>query len=360
MTSVQHWTGREARVLRVALRMSVRAFAGKLGIAQRTVSRWEALGVGTVPRPHMQAVLDTTLGQADHDARLRFEQLLSELTDALGLKRHHDGPRAWEYETWVDDLDRALVSLSRQEFDFAAGLLDRWLARFDLPDLDARGAYLYGRTLTLQGDVQQDQGQITGPASAQQTYQRARQVFASLDIPRRVAKAELSLAVVDEMAGRLAPAARQYERLATDERLSDRDRTRAHLWIGTALSKAGRNADAIQCITPSIEAFDRLGEPLDWSIAHQKLALARRGAGDLSGAVRAIDVALSNRAEVPMQQVRLSTAHAHILLTDPATAAEGLLVLDSAGQLAQQYHLMHQYQSIQAIRRDFEIAHAGS
>jgi hypothetical protein len=59
-----------------------------------------------------------------------------------------------------------------------------------------------------------------------------------------------------------------------------------------------------------------------------------------------------------MQQVRVSTAHAHILLSDPATAAEGLTVLDTAGNLAQQYHLMHQYQSIRAIRSDFEIASA--
>ncbi len=359
MASVQHWTGREAGVLRTALRMSVRAFADSLGIAQRTVSKWEAFGAGTVPRPHMQAILDTALGQADHQARLRFEQLLAELADAEGLKRFGDGPRAWEYETWADDLDRALVSVSRQEFDFATSLLDRWLARFDLADLDARGSYLYGRTLTLLGDVQQDQGQIAGPVSAQQTYRRARQVFLELGIPRRVAKAELSLAVVDEMAGRLVPAVRQYERLATDERLSERDRTRAHLWIGTALSKGGRSAEAIRYIVPSIQAFDRLDEPLDWSIAHQKLALAHRGAGDLNGAVRAIDVALSNRAEVPMQRVRLSTAHAHILLSDSATASEGLAVLDTAGNLAQQYHLMHQYQSIQTIRRDFEIAHAG-
>ncbi len=355
MVSVQHWTGREARVLRMALRLSVRAFADDLGIAQRTVSKWEGLGASTVPRPHMQAILDTTLGQADHQARLRFEQMLAELADTEGMKRYHNGPRAWEYETWADDLDRALVSVSRQEFDFAASLLNRWLARFDLADLDARGSYLYGRTLTLQGDVQQ----VVGPTSAQRTYRRARQVFIELGIPRRVAKAELSLAVVEEMAGRLVPAARQYERLATDERLSERDRTRAHLWIGTALSKGGRNEEAIGYILPSIEAFDRLDEPLDWSIAHQKLALACRGAGDLNGAVQAIDVALSNRAEVPMQRVRLSTAHAHILLSDPATASEGLTVLDTTSQLAQQYHLMHQYHSIQTIRREFEIANAG-
>jgi tetratricopeptide (TPR) repeat protein len=318
MASVQHWTGREARVLRLALRTSVRAFADSLGIAPRTVSKWEALGASTVPRPHMQAILDTALSQADHQARLRFELLLAELADAEGLKRYHNCPRAWEYETWADDLDRALVSISRQEFHFATSLLDRWLARFDLADLDARGSYLYGRTLALLGDVQQDQGQIVGSTSAQQTYRQARQVFIELGIPRRVAKAELSLAVVEEMAGRLVPAAHQYERLATDERLSERDRTRAHLWIGTALSKGGRNEDAIRYILPSIQAFDRLDEPLDWSIAHQKLALAHRGAGDLNGAVRAIDVALSNRAEVPMQRVRLSTAHAHILLSDHA------------------------------------------
>jgi len=61
VVSVTYWTGREAKALRHALRLSVRAFAEDLGVAVRTVTKWEALGAGTTPRPFLQATLDTAL-----------------------------------------------------------------------------------------------------------------------------------------------------------------------------------------------------------------------------------------------------------------------------------------------------------
>jgi transcriptional regulator with XRE-family HTH domain len=75
MTDVRHWTGREARALRLALRLSVRAFAEQLGVATRTVSKWEAGGIATVPRPDSQAILDTALARADAAAQKRFALL---------------------------------------------------------------------------------------------------------------------------------------------------------------------------------------------------------------------------------------------------------------------------------------------
>ena len=76
MDGVDTWTGAEARALRVALRYSVRAFAAHLGIGARTISMWEHAGAGHVPRPHMQAILDTALAQADPEARARFMKAL--------------------------------------------------------------------------------------------------------------------------------------------------------------------------------------------------------------------------------------------------------------------------------------------
>jgi tetratricopeptide (TPR) repeat protein len=70
---VQRWTGREARALRQALRLSVRGFARYLGVGVRTVAAWDADGQRVVPRPEMQAVLDTALEQAGPAARRRFE-----------------------------------------------------------------------------------------------------------------------------------------------------------------------------------------------------------------------------------------------------------------------------------------------
>lgn len=65
MTTVRTWTGLEARALRRALRMRVRAFAQHLGVAPRTVAKWENLGVAVRPRPDTQAILDTALARAD-------------------------------------------------------------------------------------------------------------------------------------------------------------------------------------------------------------------------------------------------------------------------------------------------------
>jgi transcriptional regulator with XRE-family HTH domain len=355
VATVHHWTGLEARALRLALRLSVRAFAQHLGLAVATVSKWEAKLADTAPRPDTQAILDTALGRADAAVHLRFETLLSELAGPLqsaGRRRvTASGPRAWEYESWADDLDRVVVALSRQSFAFADSLLSRWLSRFSAHELDDKGLYLFARSTALLGDLRRDQGAVLGPISAQYAYAGARAVFSQLDIPRRVAQLDLSLAVVTEMSGELEGAARNYETLAVDDRLSRRDRARARLWVGTALSKDGRHDYATRVMLAATRDFEELQEPDDWSVAHQKLALARRGAGDLSQALHFIDIARnSGTTESPMQRVRLDTAHGHILLSDAATRDDGLLVLDQAARTATQYGLVHQLRSIEGVK----------
>ncbi|MFH9672504.1 helix-turn-helix domain-containing protein [Streptomyces sp. NPDC017405] len=343
MVSVQQWTGREASALRAALRMSTRAFAEHLGVALRTVAKWESLGTETQPRPDTQAILDTALARADAAAQARFENF---------LYPDRKSTRPADYETWTEEIERAVVCISRQNFPFATTLLNRWLGRLDPHQLDHKGLYLYGRSLVLLGDVQRDQGAILGPLSARHSYLTARGMFTELDIPRRVAQIELSLAVVQEMSGRLQPSARQYEVLADDERLSLRDRARARLWVGTALSKDGDNEYATRVMTAATRAFEDLGEPEDWSVAHQKLALAHRGAGDLTQALHHIDIArTTGTVDSSMQRVRLDTAYGHILLSDAATRNDGLSVLDQAAQVARQYGLSHQLHSIEGIRK---------
>lgn len=180
MTTVHRWTGLEARALRLALRMSVRAFAAHLGVGTRTVSKWEKLLSATEPRQDTQAILDTALTRAEPSVHLRFETSLYEAGRADGRSARpvaRVGPRTWEYETWADDLDRSVVALSRQNFPFADDLLRRWLVRFPPPGLDEKGLYLHARTTALLGDVQRDQGTLLGPLSARRSYQDARTVF---------------------------------------------------------------------------------------------------------------------------------------------------------------------------------------
>ncbi len=74
--TVQDWTRTEIQALRQARRMSVREFAAHLGVSRRIVSRWERADAPTHPRPVNQAVLDTSLRQADADTRKRFVHLV--------------------------------------------------------------------------------------------------------------------------------------------------------------------------------------------------------------------------------------------------------------------------------------------
>lgn len=359
VATVHHWTGLEARALRLALRLSVRAFAERLGLAVATISKWEKLRSATEPRPDTQAILDTALGRADASVHLRFETLLSEMTGhgqvAAGRRVTAVGPRAWEYESWTDDLDRAVVALSRQNFTFADSLLGRWLNRFTAAELDDKGLYLYARSTALLGDLKRDQGAVLGPLSARHSYAGARSIFTQLDIPRRVAQLDLSLAVVAEMSGDLETSARTYETLAVDDRLSRRDRARARLWVGTALSKDGNHDYATRVMQAATHEFEDLTEPDDWSVAHQKLALARRGVGDLTQALHFIDIARSSgSSDSPMQRVRLDTAHGHILLSDAVTRDDGLRVLGQAARTAAQYGLVHQLRSIESVKASSE------
>jgi hypothetical protein len=76
VATMERWSGREARLLRQALRLSVRNFAEDLGINPRTISKWEAAGEERCPRPEYQAILDTALARATEEQQERLEQAL--------------------------------------------------------------------------------------------------------------------------------------------------------------------------------------------------------------------------------------------------------------------------------------------
>ncbi|MFJ7274206.1 hypothetical protein [Kitasatospora sp. NPDC098663] len=355
MAAVIVWTGLEAKALRLACRKSVRDWAAILGMSVRAVTNWERLGAGTRPRPDTQAIFDTVLRQCDPEARMRFEALVAQQPGAPVLAEMQAGPRAWEYESWTEDIERAVLAAARQDFVFAGSLLERWRSRWPVTELDDRGLYLLARSTALVGDLRRDQGALLGPLSASASYAQARLLFTRLDIPRRTAQLDLSLAVVTEMSGQLGTAASRYSDLAGDVRLSARDRARAALWVGTALDKQGRHEQAIDITTTAIQVFENLGETEDWATGHQKLALAHRGARNLGEAVRLIEVARANTTgAAPMQDVRLTTAHGHILLSDHATAEEGTALLERAEAKAAQYGMTHQQRSIQGIRGRFQ------
>ncbi|KIE26902.1 hypothetical protein LK08_11835 [Streptomyces sp. MUSC 125] len=90
MATVQRWTGREARALRLATRRSVRGFASYLGVSDRTVSNWEARGEEIVVAPDSQALLDTALERSDAEVRQRF-------WDSVGVPTPEAAPTPDDY-----------------------------------------------------------------------------------------------------------------------------------------------------------------------------------------------------------------------------------------------------------------------
>ncbi len=84
MSSVQTWSGAQAKQLRAALRMTVRGFAEYLGVSTRTVANWEARGEAVEPRPEFQAVLDTALAKASAEQQERFAAAVRSAPDPGG------------------------------------------------------------------------------------------------------------------------------------------------------------------------------------------------------------------------------------------------------------------------------------
>lgn len=107
MVTVIRWTGREVRVLRKVLRMSVREFANHTGLSASAIADMEGKGEQAQLRHATQQILDEVLAAAAEEARLRFCAILgpavltSTQTATVGgsrrgglVPRPHDGPDA--------------------------------------------------------------------------------------------------------------------------------------------------------------------------------------------------------------------------------------------------------------------------
>ncbi|WP_395110601.1 hypothetical protein [Actinomadura sp. SCN-SB] len=77
MDVVETWTGWHANALLKAMRLTNETFAGRLGVAVRTVAKWNA-NPDMVLSPEMQQVLDTfLLREVPDDGKARFSLILS-------------------------------------------------------------------------------------------------------------------------------------------------------------------------------------------------------------------------------------------------------------------------------------------
>ncbi|WP_309230403.1 helix-turn-helix transcriptional regulator [Nocardia sp. SYP-A9097] len=123
---VRQWSGKEARALRDAKRMSIREFAAHLGVHERLVSKWEAGGNRVHPRPVNQAALDTSLARSDDVVRARFAALIDQpLIDrpVPGFDARQDVPAQASYSSDAELL--ALVDSGAMRGDALAAISER-------------------------------------------------------------------------------------------------------------------------------------------------------------------------------------------------------------------------------------------
>ncbi|MGW2917692.1 formylglycine-generating enzyme family protein [Streptomyces angustmyceticus] len=78
MAGVTRWTGREAELLRQAMRKKGIDFAELVGVNPRQIPRWKRRGETIELELDNQAALDTLLAQADPAVQQRFAALLTE------------------------------------------------------------------------------------------------------------------------------------------------------------------------------------------------------------------------------------------------------------------------------------------
>jgi len=88
---VLHWTGRESKALRSAMRLAQRAFGARVGVSLPTVARWE-LGRAAVS-PYGQKALDALLRDAADDVIERFEAFLKQADAAITTHGSERGRR---------------------------------------------------------------------------------------------------------------------------------------------------------------------------------------------------------------------------------------------------------------------------
>jgi hypothetical protein len=111
MTVVDQWTGRHARALQAAMRLTNEAFAEHLGVSARTVAKWRERPE-MIPSPQLQEALDTSLKLAAADTKVRFTSNLGAASDE---QLRLDESVISELNAAVGDLARVLARITQIE-----------------------------------------------------------------------------------------------------------------------------------------------------------------------------------------------------------------------------------------------------
>jgi tetratricopeptide (TPR) repeat protein len=281
---VRRWTGVETRALRVALRQSVRVFAGELGVATRTVSKWEAGGGSVQLRPDTQSILDTALSRSDESVQARFASLLQTVDEDAG---HSHSARA--VEATIELADSESLHIARLG-ELAAPVLGALSTRID----SVRQRLDRSLTCHSVSNDQLDRLEETLASRAVDCVRRPPiEMLCNLTLDIAGVQSLLAEAQPPEKVHRLYRVAAGLSVLLADELMVLGDTYAARAWYGTARTAAGYTRDrALQAMVLTLAAM----LPLYWGDPRQAIALTRQATSISDGAGMAAVMAPSVEA----------------------------------------------------------------
>jgi transcriptional regulator with XRE-family HTH domain len=300
---VRRWTGVETRALRNALRLSVRVFAGQLGVAVRTVSKWEAGGRAVQLRPDTQSILDTALARADENIQTRFAWLLQTIDGNIGHSQ-----RVPAADTVIELADAELLHIARLG-RLAAPVLGALSTKMD------RVRQRLDRSLASQS-VSSDQLDRLEEAVARHADDCVRhppiEMLCKLTLDITGVQSLLAAAHQPEKMHRLYRVSGGLSVLLADELMVLGDTYAARAWYGTARTAAGYTRDqTLQAMVLTLAAM----LPLYWGDPRQAVTLTRQATRVTDGkgmaavmAPRVEALALSQIGDQDASQTVLTTA----------------------------------------------------
>ena len=144
MSLVGAWTGRSARALQSALRLSNERFAKHLDVATRTVAAWHQKP-DLIPKSELQQALDAALLEATEEVKARFAELVEEYSGQSTSTPEDDSATGEFEQRLANDPDaRSILESLDKSAQWEPGTSRRKvafrLARLSIGELEDRGA----------------------------------------------------------------------------------------------------------------------------------------------------------------------------------------------------------------------------
>lgn len=363
MDVVDEWTGEHARALLKAMRATNESFAGLLGVAVRTVAKWNA-NPNMVLSPEAQQALDTVLrDHAPAEAKARFALALEKGGPTKRPESHASSPpddlaslTSWitgakSNRDAVEQVGRAAISLARAHPNAPAKPLLAEVLRVQrrVEEMIRSGGHTFRETrelLKLNSDLLAHACMLLGDANDDdraEQYGLAALMFAQ-EAESTEAFAWSVRAKTARWQGRLVESA-DLAREGYERSPEDPIRVQLAWYEANAAALLGDRARAKQATLRAETAASTLlttdGEVTVWSFPLERQALFASSVatltGDAEGALRAAELAEEGwesgdpKTPATWAQIRVGAALAHLMrgtLEEAVAEVRSMLALE--------------------------------